>query len=259
MDVELGLAPPPGLREAMGDWLPVADAPYDLAGPEHDTDVAGPLRCAYVLCSSPRSGSTLLSEALVGVGAGVPIEYFDPTNAMAVLWRRWGCRDLAGYLRALHRHRTSPDGVFGVKVHWYHLAAVAGAPVGDEPLLERAAAALTSIAPGASVVRVQRGDRRRQALSWLRAERTGRWYTVAGETPPSVPEVPDHEVDARLQRLDQEEAAWTALLDHLGIEPLVVTYEDICADRDGVVRAVVDHVGCAMTGPVPPPRLVRQS
>lgn len=265
--IDDGIGVPPGLREAMGDWLPVADGPYDLALGDHDTDhdidhgEAGPTlpRCAYVLCSSPRSGSTLLSEALAAVGAGVPIEYLDPTNAMAVCWRRWGCRDLGGYVRALHRHRTTPAGVFGLKAHWYHLAAVAGRDVTDEPLLERAAAALTSIVPGAAAVRVQREDRRRQALSWLRAERTGRWFTVAGTAPPPVPDVPEAEVDARLRRLDEEEGWWTTLLARLGITPLVVTYEQICADREGVVAAVLDHVGCAATGPVPPPRLVRQS
>lgn len=259
MDAAPTLEPPPGLREAMGEWLPVNDAAYDLAGPEHDTDAPGPPRCAYVLCSSPRSGSTLLSEALTAVGAGVPIEYFDPTNAMAVCWRRWGCRDLGQYLRALHRHRTTADGVFGLKLHWYQLAAVAGRGTGEDPALERAAAALTSIAPGVAVVRVQRRDRRRQALSWVRAECTGCWYTPAGSTPPPPPEVPDADVDARQQRLEHEEGRWTALLDHLGIEPLVVTYEEICADLPGVVQAVVDHVGCTMANPVPPPRLVRQS
>ncbi len=259
MEPQPALAPPPGLREAMGEWLPVVDDPYDLAGPEHDTDGAPPPRCTYALCSSPRSGSTLLSEALTAVGMGVPIEYLDPTNAMAVAWGRWGCSDLGGYLQALHRHRTSADGVFGLKLHWYQLAAVAGRGTGDGPLLERAAAAFTSIAPGAAVVRVQRRDRRRQALSWLRAERTGCWYTPVGRTPPPVPDVPDAEVDAREHRLAEEEGCWTALLDRLGIVPLVVTYEDICADRDGVVAAIARHVGCTPTGPVPPPRLVRQS
>jgi LPS sulfotransferase NodH len=242
----------------MGGWLPVADEPYDLAGPEHDTIASGPPRRAFVLCSSPRSGSTLLSEALVAVGAGVPIEYLDPTNAMAVCWRRWGCCDLGCYLRCLHRHRTI-DGTFGLKAHWYHLTAGAGPDASDEPPLERVAAALTAIAPGLTAVRVQRCDRRRQALSWLRAERTGRWFTLPGQPPPEVPDIPDDEVDRRLARLEREEAAWTELLARLGVEPLVVTYEDLCADRDGVVGAVARHVGCAPTAPVPPPRLVRQS
>ena len=91
-------------------WSTVIDDDYDLAGPVLDVErsAGAPLR-TYALCSSPRSGSSLLSEALTFLGsAGSPIEYFDPTNAMRVVWCRWGCGSLADYIDSLHRRRCSP-------------------------------------------------------------------------------------------------------------------------------------------------------
>lgn len=255
----LGPAPP-------GGWSLVNDADYDLAGPEHDraTPWDGPVR-AYALCSTPRSGSTLLSEALHFLGcAGTPIEYFDPTNAMRVLWRRWGTRTVGAYTAELHRRRVSPEGVFGVKLHWFQLTAVAA----GEATARRAHGvhptevthAFRRIAPDARVVRVLRRNRRRQAESWARAERTGRWYSTADCPPAPRPTIPDEEVEAFARRIDVEERSWATLLERLGIEPLVVHYEDLRDDYEATVLAVAEHVGCPVTADrVVPPRLVPQS
>lgn len=255
----LGPAPP-------GGWSLVTDDEYDLAGPRHDraTPWEGPVR-SYVLCSTPRSGSTLLSEALHFLGcAGTPIEYFDPTNAMRVLWRRWGSTTVAGYTAELHRRRVSPEGLFGVKLHWFQLAAVAAGGEAAQRAhgvrLTEATHALRRIAPDACAVRVLRRNRRRQAESWARAERTGRWYSTPGSPPAPRPAIPDEEVEAFARRIDAEERSWGALLDRLGIEPLVVHYEDLRDDYTATVLAVAEHVGCPVTPDrVVPPRLVPQS
>ena len=51
---------------------------YDLAGPEGDyPEWDGPPRRSIVLCTHPRSGSSLLGEALTFAGGfGCPLEYF---------------------------------------------------------------------------------------------------------------------------------------------------------------------------------------
>ncbi|HEX2575046.1 MAG TPA: Stf0 family sulfotransferase [Aquihabitans sp.] len=246
-------------------WSLVTDEDYDLAGPEHDAPaaVSAPLR-TYVLCSSPRSGSTLLSEALAFLGcAGTPIEYFDPTNAMGVVWARWGCRTLDEYVDCLHRRRASPSGLFGTKLHWFQLVALHRARTGASTRalsLDELGDTFRRVGPDAAVVRVLREDRQRQALSWARAEQTGCWYTKAGQAPPPVPEVSDVEHRHYLDRLEEEESSWAALLDHLGVEPLVVRYEDLRDDHAGTVAAVARHIGCPVAADaVPEPRLVRQS
>lgn len=266
MDPEAHGPDPTGLLSsspAQG-WSAVSDDDYDLAGPELDRErtVDAPLR-TYALCSSPRSGSSLLSEALTFLGsAGAPIEYFDPTNAMRVVWRRWGCRSLPDYIDSLHHRRCSADGLFGVKVHWFQLVSVAraltGRSGGPVPMPD-VALTFGRVAPGAVVIRVLREDRERQALSWARAERTGHWRARTGGASSPAPAIPRAERDHFLRRLVDEEAAWTALLDRVGIVPLVVRYEDLCDDFAATVRATARHIGCPSDIEIPPPRLVRQS
>ena len=36
-------------------------------------------RMYYIICSSPRSGSSLLAEALLDMGIGHPVEYLNPS------------------------------------------------------------------------------------------------------------------------------------------------------------------------------------
>lgn len=54
-------------------------APYDLLTAEHDlSDGESEIVRSYVICSTPRSGSTLLAEAMHRTGElGVPAEYID--------------------------------------------------------------------------------------------------------------------------------------------------------------------------------------
>lgn len=243
-------------------WSLTCEVDYDLAGPEYDRAAPAELSLrSYVLCSSPRSGSTMLSEALAfSDRAGVPIEYFDPTNAMRVIRQRWGCRSLGAYIDELHRRRCSANGVFGLKIHWFQLASVSRARSGDAAAgrLPALAETLDRLAPAATIVRVVRGDRRRQALSWARAERTGRWSARSADHE-SPPPVPPEEVDDYERRLAAEEAGWDRLLDHLGRASMVVRYEDMCEDFAGTVRAVGDYIGCPLGDDVPAPRTVRQS
>ena len=75
-------------------------------------------RASYLVCSIPRSGSSLLCELLGGTGlAGAPAEFFHP-DKMAALQQRWGVEGLDDYLRELFARKTSPNGVFGTKAHW---------------------------------------------------------------------------------------------------------------------------------------------
>jgi LPS sulfotransferase NodH len=188
-------------------------------------------RASYLVCSIPRSGSSLLCELLAGTGlAGAPAEFFHP-DKMAALQERWGVDELGDYLRALLARKTSPNGVFGAKAHWAQYQPVFGE---SDP---------RTVLPGLRLVFITRRDRLRQAVSWVRALQTLKWAT---EDSPRVerPEIFDQEhITQKLGRIDREEEVWESLFDRHEIEPHRVVYEDFVEAQEETVRAVLDGLG----------------
>ena len=206
-------------------------------------------RRSYLVCSLPRSGSSLLCELLGATGvAGAPAEFFHP-DKMAALRERWGATTLEQYVRELLARKTSPNGVFGAKAHWGQYQPAFGE---TDP---------RTVFPDARVVFITRRDRLRQAISWVRALQTRKW---ADQDRPMVerPAVFDNEdITARLMRIDREEEAWEALFERYGIVPQRVVYEDFVETRDATVRAVLEALGVEAPSDLhlPPPVLGRQA
>jgi LPS sulfotransferase NodH len=77
---------------------------------------------SYIVCATPRSGSSLLCEALRGTCfAGRAEEYFNRKSE--AIWRsRWGLSSSVEYFRWLTERGTSPNGVFGAKIMWEQMA-----------------------------------------------------------------------------------------------------------------------------------------
>jgi LPS sulfotransferase NodH len=67
---------------------------------------------SYIVCATPRSGSSLLDEALKNTGSmGVPDEYFLPHNQR--LWQNaWNTPTFSEYMAEVLRRGTSPNGIF---------------------------------------------------------------------------------------------------------------------------------------------------
>jgi LPS sulfotransferase NodH len=206
-------------------------------------------RVSYLVCSIPRSGSSLLCELLAGTGlAGAPAEFFHP-DKMALLERRWGVDTLDGYLRELLARKTSPNGVFGTKAHWGQYKPLFGDSDPGE------------IMPNPRVVLITRRDRLRQAVSWVRALQTLKWTNTDG---PRVerPAVYDHEqITQKLARIDREEENWESLCERHGLVPHRVVYEDFVEAQEDTVRAVLDLLGVEAPADLhlPSPVLDRQA
>src|SRR4051812_18501606 len=156
---------------------------------------------SYLICATPRSGSTLLAHLLASTGlAGTPIEYFHE-DRMATLADQWGTGSLDEYLGALVERRTGPNGVFGAKLHWGQYER------------EIAPRDPRSLAPDLLPIRIGREDRLRQAASWVRALQTLRWSSRSKHVR-DVQEVYDRDaIEQKLARLAREEAGWDALFE----------------------------------------------
>lgn len=257
-----------GVVEQLGPALPqLADGPttWPTRAPRPDT--------TYLLLGTPRTGSTLLGDALALVGhAGRPREYLLPGMA-AYFYRMSGSRDAAGYFAHLH-DAESENGVFGAKVHWPHLVSLqreidegkafpfgmsrvplAGFTV-DEAMIGRLTRTIDALAPDGKLVLTVRADTKAKAVSGFLAQRNEDWFTFVKGAGPE--EVYDRKA---IKALEDRYHAWDVqlaeFLEQLGRPYLTVEYDDLASRYGETVAGVLDHIG--VRGTVPRPRLVRQS
>lgn len=234
--------------------------PYDLASVAHDyPEWKGPPRRTVLLCAHPRSGSTLLGEALYFAGGlGCPLEYFH-AGFRPSFARRWNAPDYDSLSAAVRRHRTSPDGTLGVKLFWRDIEEIAR---DAEPELERFAnvppsealadyyAALAKhvarLFPNPQFLHLWREDRLRQAVSAVLAVETGRWRSIPGATRGDASVTPPFEAD-RIERImsysDFCHGHFRNLFAAMGTAPHAVSYEALTADYATTVRSVLRHLG----------------
>jgi LPS sulfotransferase NodH len=232
----------------------------------------GKVRKAYVVCATPRSGSTLLCALLAGTGvAGRPEEYFErlARSGLPRQPREYfediedaelfahlaptdpGELDGADPIPAALAAGTTTNGVFGAKLMWTHLLDLAerlGRPADAALLAERL--------PEPRYVHVTRGDKVAQAVSLWRAVQTRAWR--AGDVTEEGEAVYHGGAIAHLAaQLAEQDEAWRAWFAANGIRPLTIAYEDLAGDAEATTAAVLNHIG-AGPAEIPAPPLRRQ-
>ncbi len=252
-----------------------ARKPYDLATADHDYAAwNGPPRRTILICTHPRSGSTLLGEALHFAGAlGCPLEYFHVgfRPSLADRWRTPGLHD---YAAAVTRHRTDPSGTLSVKLFWRDLVEMAiecdaprFADLADSQPGETAAetyralaALLAPLFPAPSYIHLWRRDRLRQAISAVTANDTGLWRSIPDVGEQNARAEPDFDLD-RIERLiaysDYCHGHWRNFFAALDVTPHLVTYEDLASDYRASIAAALRFLGSAAAPP--PVRMRRQA
>ncbi len=201
---------------------------------------------AYLLCGTPRTGSTLLCGLLTSTGVlGRPESYFRDADEAA--WAaRFGLptdglrvRDYDAFVQAVRTAATTDNGVFAARVMWGSLERVLeglGEPRGRSDLvpLERAFGRL-------EFVHLRREDVVGQTVSWCRAEQTGFWQ--AGDVASRRPEQDLDRMQALLRTIRRHDAAWQSWFARNRIRPHGVTYEQLVGDSRTAVAGIAAHVG----------------
>ncbi|MEM9139226.1 MAG: Stf0 family sulfotransferase [Pseudomonadota bacterium] len=193
---------------------------------------------AYILCATPRSGSTMLCGMLADAGAGWPASYFrEKTMAdrMVRLGVAGGPDAFPAYLDAVRRTGSAGTEICGIRLMQENAAALfctLGVLFPDaEGDLSRLEAAFGPV----SFIHLSRRDKLAQAVSYIRARQSGLWHRGAGgqaiealESIESKGYAHDRiaEIVATYRR---EDAAWTDWFTDQGITPISVTYEDLAA------------------------------
>lgn len=206
---------------------------------------------AYLICATPRSGSTLLCGLLRSTGlAGVPESYFRAPDEQA--WAdRWhlprtseGSFDYNDYVRAAVVAGSTANGVFGARVMWGTMDELIAKLGAADPNHREADLSLLTRAFGrVNFVHLWRGDTVAQAVSWARAEQTGHWQDGDPVSSAQPPYFDVDQIHALVQTIDDHNLAWRHWFAARGVYPLEVHYEDLVADMRGVTRAIVGFVG----------------
>jgi LPS sulfotransferase NodH len=232
----------------------------------------------YLLCCIERTGSNLLAEALAGMGiAGRPVEYFNPVGQDKP-WMRdiLGDSSLMEGLPKILAAGTTPNGIFGAKVHWVHFRYLGMSITGEwrdsqrramfelqrsrlsdprsqaaaieslrseffaKPMLSTAYTQLQSWMPDLRVIWLRRQNMVARAISLFRARQTGNWYQPLSKSS-AVPgkQAPDFDF-AEIHTLYclgwLQEENWQQFFQKHEISPHCVTYEELVADYEATVR-----------------------
>jgi len=209
---------------------------------------------AYLICATPRSGSTLLCGLLDSSGvAGHPASYFNRKSLdfYADEWRiarpRDGRIDEAFVGAALGVGRTS-NGVFGGRIMAETLpelvgglAAAAAVPAATDVEL------LSGQFGRLRFVHLRRCDVVAQAVSWARSLQTHFWHPGEAVLPGGQDPHYDEELIGRLvTTIEQYEADWANWFGAQGIAACEVTYEELAADAVGTAQRVLDYLGLTL-------------
>lgn len=194
----------------------------------------------YFICTTARSGSTLLTQLLTDSGiAGEPGEYFYHRLRRAYLNLEIG--DYDAYLRRVLADKTGSNGVFGVKImggdlRFWLMKLRETAP--EQPLSEIVAGYF----PNLRYIWLTRRNKVRQAVSFYKAIRTWEWRSTDQKSAANL----DYNfsyIDLLVQELVMREAVWQEYFTEQGIVPLSLTYEDYVENQEGTLRQVLDYIG----------------
>ena len=220
---------------------------------------------SYLICSTPRTGSTLLCGLMASTTvAGRPESYFRQPDEE--LWaNRWdivrssdGVFEYAEFVRAALAAGRTENGVFAARIMWGtmdylvdRLDTVCPAPAGGGDL-----GLLNLVFGHTRFVYLHREDVLAQAVSWHRAEQTGVWRQTDQEEPKQPEQEPDFDFDQIckfVQMIGEHNSAWRTWFSSVGVQPHMVRYEDLDAEPVGVAREVLDFLGLRL----PPGRLIK--
>lgn len=218
---------------------------------------------SYLICTTPRTGSTLLCGLMASTGvAGQPESYFRQPDEQ--LWAdRWGIDrsaeeafEYSEFVRAAFAAARTENGVFAARIMWgtmdylvERLGSVYPASAGDDGDLLNLAFGQTGF------IYLYRDDVVAQAVSWHRAEQTHVWHYPDHEEPRRPEQEPRFDFDEirkLAQTVEEHNSAWRGWFSSVGVEPYIVRYEDMDADPVGVAREVLDFLGLK----IPPGHLI---
>ena len=204
-----------------------------------------PSPASYILCGTPRTGSTFLCSLLSSTGVlGHPESYFrEPDEAM---WaERFGLAvsggrvlDYRAFAASARATGSTRNGVFAARIMWGSLERLL---LGlDHPSALSGLAVMEETFGPLAFVHLRREGQLEQAVSWCRAEHTGYWQH--GDIASKPVQLDLDGLKGCLSEIQAHNAAWQDWFQAQAIEPLVVTYEEAVSEPRTAVADIARHL-----------------
>jgi trehalose 2-sulfotransferase len=173
----------------------------------------------YIICTTPRSGSSYLCALLRSTNVlGQPREYFHASTG----------QDPELQLEQVVQSAATPNRVYGLKAF-------------PDQFDRMVTTTWSRRLPPLAAVFLRRRSLLSQGLSYAKARQTGEW--VASETTATDPVFDAGHVTRLMMEIARGEAQWRFYFASRGIEALELFYEDVVASPQVAVDAVADLVG----------------
>jgi LPS sulfotransferase NodH len=199
---------------------------------------------AYILCATPRTGSTLLCRLLNSAGAGDPDSFFS--RRFVPEWgEAWGLPPqdtlspeafAKAYLEAAIRAGRGGTATFGLRLMRDSIDDLDDLVDLVHPGLPPGRARFEHAFGPLLYVHLSRRDKLDQAISLVKAEQTGLWHVAPDGTelerlaPPKEPGYDFERLHREVQDLEAFDAGWNAWFEEQGIQPHRIAYEELSAD-----------------------------
>jgi LPS sulfotransferase NodH len=208
---------------------------------------------AYLICATPRTGSSLLCGVLDSTGvAGHPESYFRAPDEQE--WAaRWGIVNsssgafsYADYVQAAIAAGRTDNGIFAARIMWGTMDEVVAKLAPFYPDVAGSDICVLHRAFGDTrFVYLWRADVVAQAVSLLRAEQTDVWFETeqARQEPEQEPLFDFDQIHERVMLIEEHNTAWRRWFASAGIRPHSVRYEDLDADPVRAACGVLGFMG----------------
>lgn len=224
---------------------------------------------SYIICATPRTGSTLLCGLLAATGiAGKPDSFFRcqtitwwaehlnvavPETAPAAQFNR-------AYLDAELREGDGGTGMFGLRLMMKNVGELSDRLDTLYPGLASDGARFEKAFGNPLYIHLSRTDKVAQAVSLAKAMQTGLWHIapdgseIERMAPPQKPKYDVRLLEQQVAEFERFEQDWKRWFERQRIKPVQVVYEALSTNPQPVLTSLLDHLGldaAAGSGVVP--------
>lgn len=205
----------------------------------------------YIILATHRTGSNLLCRGLNDLNiAGHPGEFFMHVDTIDGPDPTLFGKPAEEFTKLMYQSGTTDNGVFGIKTMWQNLESAfnyyhqQGYTKASTPF-----ALFNELFPAAKYIYIRREDKIRQAVSLVKAMKTGYYTSIQQDQAEVQSYSPNNiEYDEMLlhkvyQRLKLEDEQWDALIHKNSIQALRINYEEFTQNYESSIREALRFIG----------------